>query len=492
MVDLDNEVSVPLRAVVDDVDLAVRVVPESLPDGALQRPVRWAHVSELREPGPYLVGGELLLTAGVNLPRSAAEVNGYVAGLLACGVSALAFGRTPDLHEQLPERLRAACVRHGLPLLVVDPRTPFLAVNRAVSRALARAADREQQRIAEAREALTRAAADGPQAVLRELAARLSGWCALIGPDDRPLAGCRAPDPLPAELAGLFARLRAGTGTRTATAELDGSYVVAQPVYPQATSEHLLLAGRSARFRGSDRAIMSVGAALLGLVAHALTGAARLGAAVTAALTGADPAAVAAAALPAERYRLVAGMWRGDERIGVETEQSWLCSRLGTPLVRLDRARFTAVVRQLPDEAVLHELAARGWLAAVGGPVPAADLPGAVPEVRLLLDRAGTLRHPVAAGDEGSLTEVVPPDAAAGFAHRLLAPLLQRRDDVLVPTLRTWLSCHGGWDRTAAELGVHRNSVRHRISQAEKALGVDLADPDVRMNLWFALRWLAD
>jgi DNA-binding PucR family transcriptional regulator len=36
---------------------------------------------------------------------------------------------------------------------------------------------------------------------------------------------------------------------------------------------------------------------------------------------------------------------------------------------------------------------------------------------------------------------------------------------------------------------VHRNSVRHRIGQVERALGVDLADPDTRMELWFALRW---
>ena len=59
----------------------------------------------------------------------------------------------------------------------------------------------------------------------------------------------------------------------------------------------------------------------------------------------------------------------------------------------------------------------------------------------------------------------------------------------LVRTLRTWLAHHGGWEPTAAELGVHRNSVRHRIAQVERALEVDLADPEVRMRLWFALRW---
>jgi DNA-binding PucR family transcriptional regulator len=36
---------------------------------------------------------------------------------------------------------------------------------------------------------------------------------------------------------------------------------------------------------------------------------------------------------------------------------------------------------------------------------------------------------------------------------------------------------------------VHRNSVRHRIGRVERELGVDLADPETRMELWFALRW---
>ncbi|EOD66067.1 PucR family transcriptional regulator, partial [Amycolatopsis vancoresmycina] len=105
------------------------------------------------------------------------------------------------------------------------------------------------------------------------------------------------------------------------------------------------------------------------------------------------------------------------------------------------------------------------------------------------------LGRPVVAADgppdPGSLLD---PAAAGGFAAQVLAPLValdQAGDRSLVPTLRTWLAHHGGWEPTAAELGVHRNSVRHRIAQVEKALGVDLADPEVRMRLWFALRWLS-
>lgn len=486
--DMDNDSSVPLRAVVDNADLHLEVVPETLRPGALDQPVRWAHVSELRDPAPYLLGDELLLTAGVNLPQSHAVVDEYVHGLAMAGITALGFGVTPPMHYELPARLRHACVRHGLPLLVVPSRTPFLAISRAVSVALAEASQHEQRRLAEAREALTRAAADGVRAVVRGLARRLSGWVALVGHDDEPTAGHGAPCPLPTEVGDILARLRAGTGIRSATTELPGpTFVVAQPVYPQATAAHLLVVGRNERFGSTDRAIMAVGAALLGLTAHADTDTARLGAAITVLLTGSAPADTLGALLPSAGYRVVAAVRRkpGGEEPGYE----WLRSLLGTPLVHVSGARLTAIATAPPDPRTLDALAAQGWLAVTASPLPADRLAEAAPELRTLLARASALGRPLAAEPGQGLSAVIPPDAAASHARRLLAPLRERGDDVLIATLRTWLACHGGWDRTAAALGVHRNSVRHRIGRAERALNVDLSDPDARMELWFALRW---
>ena len=152
---VDEQVSIPLRTVVNTGQLAVDVVRETLRPGALELPVRWAHVCELLDPAPYLLGDELLLTSGVNLPTAPAEVDRYVRRLRAAGITALGFGVTPPMHEELPASLRTACARHGLPLLVVPERVPFLAVSRAVSVALGEASRREQRRIAEAREALT-------------------------------------------------------------------------------------------------------------------------------------------------------------------------------------------------------------------------------------------------------------------------------------------------------------------------------------------------
>ncbi len=486
---VDSEVNVPLRAVVGNPELAIDPVVETLRPGVLDAPVRWAHVSELRDPAPYLLGAELLLTAGVNLPEEPSEIDHYVRRLVDGGISALGFGLTPGAYETLPPPLRTACVRHGLPLLVVQPRTPFLAISRAVSVGLAEAGQREQRRIAVAREALTRAAGGGLGELVGALAGSLRAWVALVGVGDVLTAEHGAPSPLPAEVLDLVATLRSGRGIRSATTELpDGTHVVGQPVYPQATASHLIVVGRPSRFDGADRSILSVGAALLGLAGRAGSDAAGLGAVATALLLG-EPGVTAG-----DERRLVAGIAYRRGPGEVASRYDWLRARLDTPLLRVRPGpRFDAIVGEAPEIGDLDRLRADGWLAVVSSPVPADRLPEAATEVELLLNRAGALGRPVVAEASGlGLDALIAPSAAAGFAATALAPLreLDRKGDrELIETLRTWLAHHGGWDRTAAELGVHRNSVRHRIGQIERALEVDLGDPEIRMRLWFALRW---
>jgi hypothetical protein len=490
-----TEVNIPLRAVVAHRELALDVVRETLLPGALDAPVRWAHVSELRDPAPYLLGEELILTAGVNLATGPGEVDRYIRGLREAGVTALGFGLTPAVHETLPEPLRRACARHGLPLLVVPPRTPFLAVNRAVSVALTEAGQREQRRITAAREALTRAAGHGLGALTEALAARLRSWVALVGAGGVLASAHDAPTPLPPEVRELAATVRAGSGIRSATTELAaGGFAVVQPVYPQATASHLVVVGRPGRFDGADRAILAVGAALLGLVGRAGSDTAELGAAATGLLLGhASAGDVVRALVGSDGCRLVAGVphRRGPDEVARRPD--WLRARLDTPLVEAG-PRFLAITGTGPTLPVLEDLLAHGWLAVAGSPVEAGRLAGAVAEVDLLLARAQALGRPVLAGTgPPGFDALVAPDAASGFAVRALEPLLaldRTGDRELVPTLRTWLAHHGAWEATAAALGVHRNSVRHRIAQVERALAADLADPETRMRLWFALRWV--
>ncbi|HET6705029.1 PucR family transcriptional regulator [Amycolatopsis sp.] len=489
---LSTEVNVPLRDVVGNRELALDVVPETVRPGALDLPVRWAHVSELEDPAPYLLGGELILTAGVNLPE---RIDRYVRGLRDAGVTALGFGLTPSVHETLPESLRRACARRGLPLLVVPSRTPFLAVNRAVSVALTEAGQRDQRRITAARETLTRAAGGGLGELTSALAAVLRSWVALVGAGDVPAAAHDAPAPLPPSVRELMATVRAGSGIRSATTENGGGFVVVQPVYPQATASHLVVVGRARRLDGAERAILAVGAALLGLVGRAGSDTAELGAAATGLLLGrTSPGEVARALLGSDVVRLVAGAAyrRGPDEAAQRPD--WLRARLDTPLVSVAPGRFVAVAGAVPLP-VLEDLREYGWLAAVGSPVPASGAASAGAEVELLLSRARALGRPVVAGSgPPDFDALLDPAAARGFASKALEPLValdEAGDRSLVLTLRTWLAHHGGWEPTAAELGVHRNSVRHRIAQVEKALGVDLADPETRMRLWFALRWVS-
>ena len=85
------------------------------------------------------------------------------------------------------------------------------------------------------------------------------------------------------------------------------------------------------------------------------------------------------------------------------------------------------------------------------------------------------------------LLAALDPDVARRLAATLLAPLEGRKGD-LVSSLAAWLSHHGQWDTAAAELGVHRHTLRYRMRRVEELLGRSLDDPDLRAELWVALR----
>jgi len=65
---------------------------------------------------------------------------------------------------------------------------------------------------------------------------------------------------------------------------------------------------------------------------------------------------------------------------------------------------------------------------------------------------------------------------------------LEGRKGDLVESLFAWLSRHGQWDTAAADLGVHRHTLRYRMRRVEELLGRSLDDPDLRAELWVALR----
>lgn len=79
-------------------------------------------------------------------------------------------------------------------------------------------------------------------------------------------------------------------------------------------------------------------------------------------------------------------------------------------------------------------------------------------------------------------------------AQGLLSPLRghdERHGDDLEHSLGVWLAHHGQTSPAAAELGVHRHTLRTRVRTAGSLLQRDLDDPDARAELWAALRLAA-
>ncbi|MGO3146509.1 MAG: PucR family transcriptional regulator ligand-binding domain-containing protein [Leucobacter sp.] len=115
-------------------DLGLTAVTEFPKD---DREIRWAHVSELLDPTPWLLGGELLLTTGVNFTSDNIDYLHYCHRLVNAGVAGLGMSTGPDLpHPSVPKSLQDAATAAGLPLIHVPQETLLQSVIQRVSEAI--------------------------------------------------------------------------------------------------------------------------------------------------------------------------------------------------------------------------------------------------------------------------------------------------------------------------------------------------------------------
>ncbi|EYT83584.1 PucR family transcriptional regulator, partial [Streptomyces sp. Tu 6176] len=153
----------------------------------------------------------------------------------------------------------------------------------------------------------------------------------------------------------------------------------------------------------------------------------------------------------------------------------------------LEAARAAAVPEQPAGEAA--ELVV--GLSAPAGPIAAAAAFKQAEQALSVARRRGRVLVEHEQLASGSVLPLLADDAVRAFADGLLRALYEHdatgRGD-LVASLRAWLSRHGQWDAAAADLGVHRHTLRYRMRRVEEILGRSLDDPDVRMELWLALK----
>lgn len=81
--------------------------------------------------------------------------------------------------------------------------------------------------------------------------------------------------------------------------------------------------------------------------------------------------------------------------------------------------------------------------------------------------------------------------ADIGRLASLLDPLREHpQGDELLAALRAYLVAGGTWSEAARTLGVHRQTLMHRIAAVEELTGWDLGDIEARTGAWLALRAL--
>ncbi|MCX5298305.1 helix-turn-helix domain-containing protein [Streptomyces sp. NBC_00193] len=300
------------------------------------------------------------------------------------------------------------------------------------------------------------------------------------GPGTPTVYAGTVPAPGVIDALGALARRVAPGSAATATAAHDGLHL----------SVHALGGGRVLALATPSRApgdhtVASVAAVLLTLLTARRPAGAE--AALTRLLLGGDPAG----ALGPGPWYAVHARGTGDPRA--------LAAALGTVLldprgdsVREDTPHTGPAPAGPPHADSVRLLTDRepgpqpGWRLGVSAPTRPEGLPGADAQARRALDRAEAARTPLARHTEPGLAGLVGAAEARAHAEALLGPL----SPALRDTLRAWLAHHGSWDRSAAALGIHRNTVRQRIARAAALLSSDLDDPDTRMELWFALRHL--
>ena len=531
-------------------------------DDRLDVPVRWAHVSELADPVPYMEGGELLLITALKLDAEDPEaMRRYVRRLAGAGVVGLGFAVGVN-YEETPKALVDAAEEEGLPLLEVPRRTPFLAISKAVSAAIAADQYRAVTAGFAAQRELTRQAqTGGPEGLLAALASQVDGWAALYDASGAVVAsapewaGRRAarltsdvqklrdrPAPASSVVGGPENEDRVelhtiGTGRRPRAAIAVGTAAAPGTSERYAVNSAIsLLTLTTERSRSLQAAEQRVGAAVLRMLlagepdhARAVAGGlygelldapfrmmvaervpvsasaalaraeARKGAppverpsaaALAAADTGGDPFAALADVVESAAARAgeaVLVVPEGERLVVLAADGGAAAAACGEYAAALETAR-AGIREKVPGG---EEGGLVVGLSAPAGPIAASAAYKQAEQALSVARRRGRVLVEHERMAAGSVLPLLADDAVRAFADGMLRPLYEHdatgRGD-LVASLRAWLSKHGQWDAAAADLGVHRHTLRYRMRRVEEILGRSLDDPDVRMELWLALK----
>jgi len=503
-------------------------------DGA-DAPVRWVHISELPDPTPWLSGGELLLTTGIQLDTDGRQRE-FVRLLAGHHLAGLGFGTGFD-HETLPPALVDEAAQLDFPVFEVPYELPFIALTEMAFARLVNEQYEVLQRGIAIHKRLERLVLEesGLDEVVRALAAATGGAvCVLSGRGEtisskafrRQLPG-EAMETVREEVARRSEQLSNGNARAIENAEFapdhpdiaGRSLVLPVSLRGRGAPQAWLVAARDAGGLGDfERLILQQAVTVVALelmrqramrdterrlagdvLAEALTGrlsdeelAMRLrpfGIGQNAAVlvfAGADGA-------PAPQAEAELDRFLADANVGalVATRERLLCAVIDAPddmdaIALAGRARESIA----EDQGSMRAAASRA--------APVGALRRTFHEARCALEAAALANGsspPVASyRDLGAfqlLLSLQDDDALRLYCDSVLGPLEDSSGeygDELIRSLEAFIEQNGQWERAARELYCHRHTLRYRIRRVEQLTGRDLSSARDRIEFWLALR----
>lgn len=404
----------------------------------LENPIRWIYTPEDDDFTDWVHGGELLIVSGAASHRPAFNLSRVLREAVRLNLAGaiLLFGE--HYIEEIPRSIIDAAARKDFPLMTIPWDTPLVDIEESIARAIV-LSDRAPQQ-----ESLLALALAG-RVSAQEFAARAASagypvrapqvLCAFSFLPEN--AGGRAVEELTRETAqALTAALSARALPFLSCSSLNQIYLL-----------FAAADGMGKKAAGARQAASTAEVSAAGMAGNA--GAARQAAGASAAGMARQAAGDAAEAVLAQIYSLAHARIKREECCAGAT----LAPALG-------------------DIIILYH------------------------EARTALDiaRGQHLHTAPYVYEHGGLAELIVGSSMTehfrSFANGLLAPLAAqdaRSHGRLMETLAAFVAANGNVLHAAEQLYIHRNTLKYRLRQIEKALGGSLDDPDLRLKLQLAL-----
>jgi hypothetical protein len=486
----------------------------------LDREIRWVHVTDLPDPERYLRGGELILTNGL-WRATGTDAELFVAALARCHIAAL--GQAVYETDGTPADLIDACRRHDVVLLEVPDR-PFMDISEAVINQIIRDRSAMATHLARVEQSAVwrLGRGEGPQGILRALHHAQGIACWVADRTARVVAAVgQAPAPKEVEAVWHAAMSSPSSGGRAELStgrtvlriratpgrpdQVDGILAYGDG-HPDAVAQADLdlagdLLGQELAHRAAVRqAERQYAGELLALAAQDALSAVETAARLRGLHLDPQHDLVVVAATPSDGSR-----HRSDARAdGVEA-----MLRLGglSSVIVAVSGESVYGVAALPagvDETIVDRTALVTLTKLAGPDVAVGVAHGQVGHLRRVVTEAShaaaiaamapespSLSRSQETGSHLLLLALHSDDVRGAFITSVLGPIHSydtERSAHLVESLIAFLESGCSWQRAAARLHVHVNTVRYRIRRVEQLTGRDLDSMNDRVDLHLAIQ----